>query len=108
MADPRLNDFIARMSKAFVPEKAAGLDTTIQLDLTGDHAGKWNLVIKDKQCTLNEGAAPDPKLTVSANSEDLMKIFNGQMDGMQAFMQGKLKLTGDLSVAMKLITLFKM
>jgi putative sterol carrier protein len=30
------------------------------------------------------------------------------MDGMQAFMQGKLKLTGDLSVAMKLITLFKM
>ncbi len=108
MADPRLNDFIERMSKAFIPEKAAGLDTVILLNLTGDHAGKWSLVIKDKQCTLNEGEAPDPKLTVSANSEDLMKIFTGQMDGMQAFMQGKLKLTGDLSVAMKLITLFKM
>ena len=108
MADPRIDEFMTRMAGAFIPEKAAGVDATIQLNLTGDHAGAWNLVIKNSQCSLSQGTAPEPKLTVSADSNDLIKIFTGQLDGMQAFMQGKLKLIGDISLAMKLMNLFKM
>jgi putative sterol carrier protein len=47
-------------------------------------------------------------LTASADGGDLMKIFSGQLDGMQAYMQGKIRIAGDMSLALKLLQLFKM
>ena len=108
MPDPTISDFMTRLGVAFLPEKAAGIDTAIQLKLTGAQAADWFVTIKDAKCTLTQGTAPAPKLTVSADSGDFVRIFSGQMDGMQAFMQGKLKVTGDMGLAMKLVGLFKM
>ena len=108
MVDSGVNQFVARMAGSFIPEKAAGMDATIQLNLSGDHAGNWYLAIKDQKFNINEGVAPHPSLTVSANSADLLQIFSGQMDAMQAFMQGKVRLTGDMNLAMKLTSFFKM
>jgi putative sterol carrier protein len=107
MADQTITEFMSRMAGAFIPEKAVGLDATIQLNLTGVQAAEWNVVIKDNKCTVTKGTAPAAKLTVTADSGDFIKIFTGQLDGMQAFMQGKFKLTGDMSLAMKLLGLFK-
>jgi putative sterol carrier protein len=42
-----------------------------------------------------------------ADARDAVKILTGQMDGTSAFMQGKLKLKGDMGLAMRLTTLFK-
>jgi putative sterol carrier protein len=108
MADPTISDFIARMLTAFVPEKAAGIDATIQLKLTGAQPGEFYITIKDNQCTVNQGMANSARLTASADGGDLMKIFSGQLDGMQAYMQGKIRITGDMSLALKLLQLFKM
>jgi putative sterol carrier protein len=108
MPDPTISDFIARMSAAFVPEKAAGLDATIQLKLTGAQPGEWFILIKDNTCAINPGTAAAPRLTVAADSADFIKIFSGQLDGMQAFMQGKIRVTGDMSLALKLLQLFKL
>ena len=108
MPDPSISEFMSRMASALVPEKAAGIDAAIQLKLTGAQAADWVATIKDAKCTLTQGNAPAAKLTVSADSADFVKIFTGQLDGMQAFMQGKLKVTGDMSLAMKLMGLFKM
>jgi putative sterol carrier protein len=107
MADPTISEFMSRMAAAFVPEKAVGLDAIIQLKLTGAQAAEWYVTIKDGKCTVTQGIAPAAKLTVTADSGDFVKIFTGQLDGMQAFMQGKLKLAGDMSLAMKLLGLFK-
>jgi putative sterol carrier protein len=46
-------------------------------------------------------------MTLTADSNDYVKIITGEMDGMQAFMQGKIKLGGDLNLAMKLMQMFK-
>ena len=108
MPDPTLSEFMARMASAFIPEKAAGVDANIQLKLTGAQAGDWVVTIKDAKCTLTEGTTPAPKLTATADSNDLVSIFTGQMDGMQAFMHGKLKIAGDMGLAMKLLGMFKM
>ena len=45
---------------------------------------------QDAQCTL--------KMTL----EDFIAMRNGEMDGMTAFMSGKLKVEGDMGIAMKL------
>jgi len=108
MSDPTVSEFMARLGAALVPGKAAGIDTSIQVRLTGAQTADWVVTIKDCRCTLSQGTDPAAKLTVSADSADFIKIFSGQMDGMQAFMGGKLKVTGDMGLAMKLIGLFKM
>jgi putative sterol carrier protein len=47
-------------------------------------------------------------MTLMANAQDFKDVLTGKADGMQYFMQGKFKLSGDLNLAMKLTTLFKM
>jgi putative sterol carrier protein len=108
MPDLSIPDFMARMAAALVPEKAVGINATIQLKLTGAQAADWFAIIQDSRCTLTEGLSPAATLTVSADSGDFIRIFTGQLDGMQAFMLGKLKVAGDLNLAMKLVGLFKM
>lgn len=100
-------ELMSKMPKAFLPEKAPGLDAVIQFKFTGAEAGDWYAAIKDGACTVEQGAHPSPKMTLSADSADYVKIFTGELDGMQAFMQGKIKLAGDLNLAMKLMTMFK-
>lgn len=97
-----------KMPGAFLPEKAQGLDAVIHFKFSGEEPGEWNAVIKDGKCAVSQGIpARQPNMTLSADSSDYVKIFTGELDGMQAFMQGKLKLAGDLNLAMKLMQMFK-
>jgi putative sterol carrier protein len=108
MSEISVRELMGRMPKAFIPEKAEGVDAVIQYHLTGDEGGDWIITIKDGQCTVEEGTAENPKMTLTADSGDYKDVILGKMDGMNAFMQGKLKLAGDLNLAMKLASFFRM
>jgi putative sterol carrier protein len=95
------------MPSAFLPEKAPGLDAVIQFKFTGEEPGDWYAAIKDDKVDVQQGEHASPNMTLTADSGDYVKIFTGELDGMQAFMQGKLKLAGDLNLAMKLTQMFK-
>ena len=101
-------DIMSKMPTAFLPEKAPGMDAVIQFKFSGTEAGDWYASIKDGKCTVETGTHASPKMTLSVDSTDFVKIFTGEQDGMQAFMQGKLRLSGDMSLAMKLLTMFKL
>jgi len=103
MPDPSISEFMARMASAFAPEKAVDIDADIQFKVSGVQAANWNVTIKDARCTVSQGTAPASKLTVSADSADFLKIFSGDLDVMQVIMQSRLKVTGDMSLAMKLM-----
>ncbi len=96
-----------KMPGAFIPEKAQGVDAVVQFKFTGAEAGEWNATIKDGKVDVARGEHPSPRMTLTADSSDYIKIFTGELDGMQAFMQGKIKLAGDLNLAMKLMQMFK-
>jgi putative sterol carrier protein len=103
-----INDLMEKMPGAFIPEKAAGVDAVIHFKFTGAEAGEWNAVIKDGACQVAPGIPRrQPTMTLTADSDDYIKLFTGELDGMQAFMQGKIKLAGDLNLAMKLMQMFK-
>jgi len=96
------------MPQAIVPEKAGTTNAMIQFDLSGDQGGKWWVKIHDGQAESGQGDAPEPpKLTLLADAMDYVKISLGQMDGTAAFMQGKLKIKGDMGLAIKMPTMFK-
>jgi putative sterol carrier protein len=99
---------MSKMPEAFIPEKAAGLDAAIQFNFTGAEPGNWYAVIKDGAVKVEQGIHASPTMTLTADSADYVRIFTGELDPMSAFMQGKLKLQGDLNLAMKMSQFFKM
>jgi putative sterol carrier protein len=100
-------ELMEKMPGAFIPEKAQGVDADIQFHFTGAEPGEWVAAIRDGRVEVARGTHPSPKMTLTADSSDYVKIFTGELDGMQAFMQGKIKLAGDLNLAMKLMQMFK-
>jgi putative sterol carrier protein len=97
-----------KMPSAFIPEKAQGVNAVVHFKFTGAEAGEWNATIADGKVEVAQGTPPkQPAMTLTADSSDYVKIFTGELDGMQAFMQGKIKLGGDLNLAMKLMQMFK-
>jgi putative sterol carrier protein len=101
-------DLMSKMPGAFVPEKAQGLDVVLQFKFSGAEPGDWYAVIKDGKVDVQNATHENPTMTLSADSDDYIALFTGQLDPMQAFMQGKLKLAGDLNLAMKMTQFFKM
>jgi putative sterol carrier protein len=103
-----VSELMNKMPGAFIPEKAQGVNSVIHFKFTGAEPGEWNAVIKDGKVAVAQGApASSANMTLTADSSDYVKIFTGELDGMQAFMQGKIKLAGDLNLAMKLMQMFK-
>jgi putative sterol carrier protein len=101
-------DLMEKMPGAFLPEKAQGVNALVHFNFTGAEAGEWNATIANGKCEVAKGTSPKPPtMTLTADSSDYVKIFTGELDGMSAFMQGKLKLGGDLNLAMKLMQMFK-
>ena len=84
------------------------MNAVIHFKFTGEEAGEWNARIEDGKVDVAQGAPSDAAtMTLTADSGDYVKIFTGEIDGMQAFMQGKIKLGGDLNLAMKMMQMFK-
>jgi len=103
-----ISQLMEKMPGAFIPEKAQGVDAIIHFKFSGAEPGEWHTIIKDGRCQVAPGAPTRaPTMTLSADSSDYIKIFTGELDGMKAFMEGKIKLGGDLSLAMKLMQMFK-
>jgi len=103
-----IEEVMNRMPPAFQPEKAQGVEAVVQYHLTGSEAGDWVVRIADGACTVEKGAAEAPSLTLTADSADYLKVLTGELNAMSAFAEGKLKLQGDLSLAMKLMGFFKL
>lgn len=94
------------MATRFIPAKAEGVNAVIQFNLSGDNGGLYWLKIADGKCESGQGAAESPKMTLKASADDWFAVSTGKMNAMQAFMSGKLKIEGDMSIAMKLQTMF--
>ncbi|HEX2979199.1 MAG TPA: SCP2 sterol-binding domain-containing protein [Anaerolineaceae bacterium] len=107
MSEQTIQDWLDKVPEHFIPEKAAGVDATVQFRLTGNQAGEYYVVIRDQKVRVEKGVAPNPKVTLAADSNDILQILSGKMDGMRAFMQGKLKVNGDMGFATKMLNMFK-
>jgi len=82
-----------RQGQAWVPGKR------VKIDFGGDH-GVVMLDGAAQQVTEEEDGPADT--TVRVGWDDWQQLASGQLDGMTAFMMGKLKVEGDMSNAMQL------
>lgn len=90
-------DIVAKMNEAL--GKGGGLDKSVKFDF-GDDGQVF------ASGTEAEAADKDADCTISVSKDDFIALASGDLDPMMAFMSGKLKVAGDMSVAMGLQSLF--
>ncbi len=86
--------------------KVGDFSATIQFDLAGDGGGQWYVGIDDGKATVTEGAHAEPVATIRMSATDFVDMMSGNLDPMNAFMMGKVRVEGDLNSVMKFQTLF--
>ena len=101
-----VQEIFDRMPEAFQADKAAGMRATIQLLLTGDGGGNWTVKIADGQVNTARGETGSPDLTLQMEAQDYVALTRGEVNPMNLFMTGKIKLEGDMTLAMKFEEMF--
>jgi putative sterol carrier protein len=96
----------AQMPTIFNKEAAKGLDAVYQFDLSGDGGGKWYVTIKNETCDVKEGSHPSPNITITMAGQDYLDMASGKANGQMLFMSGKLRIAGDLGLAMRMQSIF--
>ncbi len=102
-----IDDVMTRLPEAFVPEKAGDLEASVQFYFTGERQSEWWAMIEGGACRTGRGEQPAPNVTLTVDGEDYLDLIRGELNPMSAFMQGKLKVSGDVTLALKLTTLFE-
>ncbi len=108
MSDLTIQQVMENTPKVFQPAAAEGVNAVVQFHFTGAEASDWVLTIAEGQCTTQPGQHDSPTMTMTIDSQDYLDIISGKLNAMSAFMQGKVKVKGDMGLAMKFPTFFKM
>ena len=104
---PTVKETFDAMAGRFRPDKAAGVNAIIQYEISGDQGGTWCAAIKDGQCAVTSGATASPTLTLGMSAQDWLDMVGVKLSCQKAFMSGKLKLKGDMGLAMKIGSMFQ-
>jgi len=76
-------------------------------DGPGGATKSWTVDLKNGSGSVAEGAAEKADCTITVTDEDCAAMFTGKLNPQQAFMQGKMKIAGNMAFAMKLQVLMK-
>ena len=85
--------------------KLAGIKAVFEFDIEGADPGIYSVAIDDGKGIVSEGTSASPDITVTVSSSDFLDLVEGRLDGVMAFMKGKLKVKGDMMLAMQLQSL---
>jgi putative sterol carrier protein len=88
-----LQDITDIMAKAVGED--SGLGKSLKFDFKGD-----GFILIDGGSVTNDDKPADCTIVIS--KDDFEQMADGKLDPTMAFMQGKIKINGDMSVAMKL------
>jgi putative sterol carrier protein len=77
-----------------------GLEKSLKVDFKGE-----GFIHVDGRTVTNDDGPAD--CTVVVAREDLLAMARGQLDPMGAMLRGRLRITGDMSVAMRLQTMLR-
>ena len=84
------------------PEKAKSINAVYQFNITGDQGGTWTVDLAADPPAVTEGESGKAQCTITIADQDWLGLLAGKLNGQQLFMSGKLKIAGDMSLAMKL------
>ena len=79
-----------------------GFNALYQLNLTGDDGGTWVIELSDDTREVREGEDENAQCVINMSSTDFMAMIGGSLNPQMAFMTGRLRVKGDMGLALKL------
>jgi len=104
-----IGEVFRRMEQHFKPSSAAGVDAVVHWKITGRPDGAidhYEVVLKDGSCTAGNDPQHEPRVTLTLDGVDFMRLVTGNAAGPMLFMSGKLKIEGDLMFSAQLQSMF--
>lgn len=83
-------------------------DVKIAFELTGPGGGRWTLVRGEQEVVRvvdRDLGSVDCRLSCSV--EDFERLLDGRLDGRAGFIEGRLRLEGDVSLALRLAAIVR-
>lgn len=116
MADPSerervIDALVEHFAGAFRPEAAGDLDAVIHIKLWDRPGGGYDhreIIIRDGACTPSATPSEEPRLTLKVRPADLRDIVTGAAGPKRLAFKGRLRVLGDLGLAMRLTSLFEL
>jgi putative sterol carrier protein len=105
-----LAEVFKRMPEHFDPERAAGVSAIVEWRiLERDDGGHdaFHLIIEDGRCRLQQGPAERPVVTYEIAPVDFIRLVTGSASGPKLFLFGRLKISGNLLLAARMQTFFR-
>jgi sterol carrier protein 2 len=68
----------------------------------GGKSGMWIVDVKNGNGKVEFEGKTTPDVTLQMSDQDLMDLMSGNLNAQKAFFQGKLKIKGNMALAMKL------
>jgi len=103
-----LFDTLVPAGLAQFPDKANELNAIYCFKITGDGGGEWTVDTVAKPPTCVKGDTGKAQCTVEVAHDDFKAMLADPNAGMQLYFQGKLRVSGDPMLAMKLQQLFEL
>ncbi len=105
--DQVLDQVFDQMGTALT-DKAASQSAVVQWDITlpDTTTRTYTTRIENGSLTSAKEPAQSPRVTLALGLADFMRLVAGKLDGVQAFMAGRLKLKGDIMFAQSLQSWF--
>src|ERR1700753_1333932 len=90
------------------PDKAREVNSLFCYKITGDGGGEWTAYLTANPPTCVPGDSGKAQCTITVSHDDFKTMLGDPNAGMQLFFQGKLQVSGDPMLAMKLQQLFEL
>jgi putative sterol carrier protein len=107
-----LDGIFWQMPRQLDAKAAANVKTTIRWNITGradEGVDTYLLEVDNGTARTNRGVeGPEPKLTITMDGVEFLRLISGNSDPMAAYFKGRIQLAGDIMVAAQLAQLFKM
>jgi predicted lipid carrier protein YhbT len=109
---PLLDGIFWQMPKQLDAERARRVRTTIRWCITGradDGVDTYHLLVENGQArTTRDATADKPRLTITMDGVEFLRLISGNSDPMSAYFKGRIQLAGDIMAAAQLAQIFKM
>jgi putative sterol carrier protein len=84
------------------PDKAREVNAIYGFKISGDGGGEWTVDLTSNPPTCTTGDSGKAQCVISVSHEDFQTMLTDPQAGMQLYFQGKLQVSGDPMLAMKL------